>query len=79
MKPFYTSVFKHGNQILYRGVNQSGARIETKHKFKPTLYIRSTKPEDELRSLDGVRVAPITFDNMNDAYQFVAQYKDGAD
>ena len=76
MKPFYTSVFKHGNQILYRGVNQSGARIETKHKFKPTLYIRSTKPEDELRSLDGVRVAPITFDNMNDAYQFVAQYKD---
>lgn len=76
MKPFYTSVFKHGNQLLYRGFNESGVRIEKKDKFKPTLFIKSKEKDTEYTALDGTPLAPIQFDSMNEAYQFVEQYKE---
>ena len=57
---FYTSVNRHMNQILYRGYNDSGAPIQSKVKFQPTLYIKSND-ESPLRALDGTPVSPVKF------------------
>ena len=76
MKPFYTSVNRYGNSILYRGFNEDGVRIEKKYKFKPTLFLESKDPHAEYKSLYGKALAPVPFDSMSDARNFVNQYED---
>ena len=63
------------NQILYRGYNDSGAPIQSKVKFQPTLYIKSND-ESPLRALDGTPVSPVKFDSMSEAKQFMKRYED---
>ena len=63
------------NQILYRGYNDSGAPIQSKVRFQPTLYIKSND-ESPLRALDGTPVSPIKFESMSEAKQFMKRYED---
>jgi hypothetical protein len=63
------------NQILYRGYNDSGAPIQSKVKFQPTLYIKSNE-ESPFLALDGTPVSPIKFDSMSEAKQFMKRYED---
>ena len=72
MSLFYTSVDRHGNNILFRGYNK-GKYIKRKIKFKPTLYIPSQKPSD-LKTLNNITVSPIEFDSMSEAYEFCKQH-----
>jgi hypothetical protein len=59
---FYTSVQRSKNQILYRGYNDSGAAIQDKIYFTPTLYKKVGKDEPKTGWIggDGVQVTPIT-------------------
>ena len=52
------------NQILYLGYNDSGAPIQSKVRFQPTLYIKSND-ESPLLALDGTPVAPVKFESMS--------------
>jgi DNA polymerase elongation subunit (family B) len=72
---FYTSVNRYGNNLLVRGYNQSGKRIEKKVWFKPTLWT-VTKNQSKYTSLDGVPVRPHQFESMRDAKDFIDRYKD---
>lgn len=68
---FYTSVERFGNSIFYRGY-QDGERVKKRVPFKPTLYISG---KSEWKTLDGKAVAPIEFDSMRDATDFIKQYQ----
>lgn len=73
---FYTSVTRYGNNLLYRGYNQADRRIEKRVPFKPTLFLKSDKSVEGWTSFDGKNVRPIQFDNMKEAKDFIARYKD---
>jgi DNA polymerase elongation subunit (family B) len=70
---FYTSVHRYGNQILYRGYNDSGAAIQERIKFQPTLYVRSSGSHSAT-ALDGTPVEEMKFDSMSEAADFVKLY-----
>ena len=70
---FYTNVTRYGSNLLYRGYNDFGKRIHKKVRFKPKLFVASTK-EKVWKSIDGTYVSPIEFDTMGDAKEFVKQY-----
>lgn len=66
---FYTNVIRYGNQILYRGY-ENGRKVQTKIKYKPTLFVSTAKPT-EWSSMDGVPVAPVQFESMREAKNWV--------
>jgi DNA polymerase elongation subunit (family B) len=70
---FYTSVHRYGNHILYRGYNNTGAHIQDRIKFKPKLYVRSSKPTGT-KALDGTDVEAMPFDSMSEATDFIKMY-----
>ena len=70
---FYTSVFKYGNQLLYRGYNHDAHRIEKRIKFEPTVYVPTDKPTD-WTSLDGLPVAPVKPGSISDTKEFFQMY-----
>ncbi len=75
MPQFYTDISRYGNNLLYRGYNHQGRRVQKKIKFKPTLYTKSSNNPEGWKSFDGQRVRPIEFDSMRDAKDFIEKYK----
>lgn len=73
---FYTNVSRYGNQLLYRGY-ENGRRVQSKVKYKPTLFV-STSKESSWKSIDGVPVAPVKFDSMRDAKEWITINSDVA-
>jgi DNA polymerase elongation subunit (family B) len=66
---FYTSVSRYGNNLLYRGYD-NGKKIQKRIKYKPTYFVSTNKPTN-WKSLDGVSVAPIQFDSMREAKEWL--------
>ncbi len=66
---FYTSVSRYGNNLLYRGYD-NGKKIQKRIKYKPTYFV-STNKSTNWKSLDGVSVAPIQFDSMREAKEWL--------
>ena len=75
MKAIYTCVNRYGNNILYRGYTENGTRVESKTKFKPTFFLKTTKPT-EWSALDGSPVESKQFDSMREAKDFQETYSD---
>jgi DNA polymerase elongation subunit (family B) len=71
---FYTNVYTHGNNVLFRGID-NGKRVKHKIPFEPSLYVRSGK-ESIHKSLWGQNLERIKFPSINEAKDFVKQYKD---
>lgn len=71
---FYTNVKLIGNYIYTRGY-EDGVEVKTRVKYKPTLYIPSTK-KTEYQTLDKKYVSPLTLDSITDMRKFVQKYKD---
>jgi DNA polymerase elongation subunit (family B) len=69
----YTSVAKYGSQILYRGYNQYGKRIQERIKFKPTLYLPDTQ-DSKWKTIDGYGARPIHFESMIEARDWTKKY-----
>ena len=76
MESFYTQVSRYGNNLLYRGFNYNGKRVQKRVHFNPTLYVPSDKKQTDWTSLDGKAVEPIRFDSMREAKDFLEKYKD---
>ena len=72
---FYTNVSRYGNSMLYRGYDSYGKRIYRKDHFKPVFYTRAQK-DVGWKSLDGQNIAPIEFENMREAKQWLEMNKD---
>lgn len=71
---FYTSINRHGNNILYRGY-EDGRPVKRKIMYSPTLYVPS-RTQTELRTLQGRHVAPIQPGTMRDCYEFCNKHAD---
>ena len=71
MESFYTQVSRYGNNLLYRGFNYNGKRVQKRVHFNPTLYVPSDKKQTDWTSLDGKAVEPIRFDSMREAKDFL--------
>lgn len=75
---FYTSVERHGKNILWRGV-QDGKRFAKKVKFEPELFLETRNPEEYSGFVDLYKNKPLkrkTFEDMREASDFLAEYKD---
>ncbi len=68
---FYTNISRYGNMLLYRGI-ENGKRVQKKIKYKPTLFVATTKAT-KWKSLDGYPVAPLQFESMRDAKDWVKE------
>lgn len=75
MSGFYTSVERDGSNILWNGY-ENGTRFSRKVKFEPTLFV-PTKNESSYKGLINKKpLAPKKFSSMNEAKDFIEQYKD---
>jgi len=72
---FYTNVTRYGNMLLYRGI-ENGKKITKKIKYQPTLFVNS--PKGEWTSLTGTPCAPIKFESMKEAKEWIDQNKQTA-
>ena len=72
---FYTNISRYGNKILYRGI-EDGKPVQFRIPFKPTLYVESSKATGKYKTLYGKSVAPMEFDGMREASDFIKQYED---
>lgn len=70
---FYTNVARYGNSLLYRGYTDNGTPVSHKYKFKPTMFV-NTQNDSEWKTLTGKAVAPVQFDSMGEAKDFIKQY-----
>jgi len=69
---FYTNVLRYKNYILHRGYHNNGERFMRKEYFQPTLFVSSKKKEG-WTGFDGQDVAPIEFESMFEANQWLKQ------
>ena len=70
---FYTHVTQWGNRILVRGI-KDGQRFNKRIPYKPTLYVPTDKPS-KFKTLEGNPVAPIKFEDMKAAKEFLSHYE----
>ena len=68
---FYTNVSRFGNDLLVRGY-KDGHRFADRVKFSPTLFVPAEK--GDWKSLDGINLMPVDFENMREAKEFIQQY-----
>lgn len=66
---FYTSVYRRGDKILYRGYRNGEPQMSS-DSFNPTLFVRSPKPTGWKSTL-GFPLKPILFDSMSAANGFM--------
>ena len=69
---FYTNVLRYKNYILHRGYHDNGERFSRKEYFQPKLFVSSKKNEG-WTGLDGQPVAPLDFESMYEANQWLKQ------
>ena len=70
---FYTNVLQRGNQLFVRAV-VNGQRQNFKIRYCPTLF-SPVKQETGYKTLDGIPVLPIQFDNIKEAKEWVESHK----
>ena len=69
---FYTNILRYKNFILHRGYYDNGERFSRKEYFQPKLFV-SSKMKTEWTGLDGNPVAPLNFESMFEAGQWLKQ------
>ena len=69
---FYTNVLRYKNFILHRGYQANGERFARKEYFKPKLFV-SSKMKTDWVGFDGKPVAPLDFESMFEAGQWLKQ------
>ena len=69
---FYTNILRYKNFILHRGYYDNGERFSRKEYFQPKLFV-SSKIKTEWTGLDGNSVAPLDFESMFEAGQWLKQ------
>lgn len=74
-KPFYTNVQCIGDNILYRGIDKNGRRINERFQYQPTLFVPSNNQNTKHKTLDGVCVEPVQPGTIQDTRQFVRDYE----
>ena len=74
---FYTNVTQWGNSLLVREV-VDGVRLNTRVKYKPTLYAHSDEPTP-FTTLKGGYVIPQIFNSIKEGKSFMEMYPNQPD
>lgn len=74
MTQFFTNCKAYGNSVLYSGY-ENNKKVLQKVPYQPTLYVDSKKPS-EFKNLSEGFVAPVEFENIKAAKEFIDNYKD---
>ena len=75
MTKFYTNVTQLSGKICVRGY-EDGQRFSKRIAYKPTLFVDRKDSESHWTTVDGNPVAPITFESVAAAREFVDKYKE---
>ena len=70
----YTSVVRHGNDILFMGYDHEDAPVKKRIRFSPELFTEAK--DGKFTSLGGKKCSPKDFDTMSDCSDFVKAHKD---
>ena len=73
MSKFYTNVERFGNNILWRGYDQSGKQFMKKVKFQPTLYIGVPEETGFTALTNGRNLKPSRQDSMAAAKAWIEE------
>ena len=73
---FYTNVSKLGKLIYHRGYNEDGSSFSNLENFKPYLFIKKEDKKSLFRTLDNSSVVKKEFNDINEQYTYLKQYKD---
>ena len=73
MSKYYTSVAIHGNNILYRGIN-NGRRVKEKVPYSPTLFLPSKKAT-EWKTLFNEPLEAMKFESIKETRNFVNRFE----
>ncbi len=76
---FYTNIAVQGKNILHRGYDSSGNRVEFKSEFRPTLYVSSTSTNSPFKTINGKTVEEIQPGTIPDCREFMKQYENVKD
>ena len=68
---FYTNVFQRGNRMYVRGFDK-GLRFKDVVSYKPYLFI--PKQTGKFKTLEGMPVEKLEFDDISDARDFISRY-----
>ena len=71
---FYTNVVRYGNNLLIREV-VNGQRVNSKLKYKPTLFVPVVKPTN-WKTLDDKNVTPMEFGSIKECSEWLKSYED---
>lgn len=71
---FYTNVYSYGSKILVR-YNDNGNKRLDEVSFRPSLFVSSDKPT-KFKSIHGVNLSKIDFENMQEYREFIDRYAD---
>jgi DNA polymerase elongation subunit (family B) len=74
---FYKNIFQLGNHIFVRGI-ENGKNVKYKIEYTPYLFVPSKKKDAEYQTLSGKPADKISFNNINEAKDFIRSYKDVA-
>lgn len=78
---FYTNAAQSRNNILLRGYDEQGRRVQKRVPYKPYLFVNPGNEEERQSTpyralIDGAPLSRIDFDSMSDARNFISDYKD---
>ena len=71
---FYTNVVRYGNNLLIREV-VNGQRVNSRLKYKPTLFVPVVKPTN-WKTLDDKNVTPMEFGSIKECSEWLKSYED---
>jgi len=71
---FYTSVSRHGNDLIVRGYDDYGKRKSKTVAYQPTLYMKCQE-ETKFKNLIGEFLKPVVCDSMSAAARMIDSYK----
>lgn len=69
--PYYTSVFRRGDNVFIREILADGKRDNLKIKYEPTLYFEDESSTDGFKNLNGDFLKPVKFSSISAAKSYV--------
>jgi DNA polymerase elongation subunit (family B) len=72
---FYTNVFRKGNNILARFVDDSGRSVKKRLKYSPYLFIETDDKETEYKSIYGKNLKKVEFRTIYSMKEYLDECK----
>lgn len=72
---YYTSVFRRGDTVYIRKINEDKSRTNYSVKYKPKLYFASNELNSEYKNLKGEFLREVEFSSIKSAKEYAEAYQ----